>query len=200
MRMATVIAEMSMSLDGFVADASDGIEEVFAWFLTGDIEVPTADPQFTLRATSEASAGEFRDALANAGAMLHGRRTFELANGWGGQHPMGVPAFVVTHRIPDGWPREGSTVHFVTDGIESAVEQAKAAAAEKVVGVGGADVAQQCLNAGLLDGIRVNLVPVLLGDGVRFFANLAGTPVWLEDPRVVEGTRVTHLDYRLGKD
>jgi hypothetical protein len=109
--MATVIAEMSMALDGFVADASDGIDEVFAWFLTGDIEVPTEDPEFTVRATSEASAGQFRDALANAGAMLHGRRTFELANGCGGQHPMGVPAFVVTHSVPDGWPREGSTVH-----------------------------------------------------------------------------------------
>jgi len=149
---------------------------------------------------SAPSADHLRGLMAEVGAMLTGRRTFELADGWGGQHPMGVPTFVVTHSVPDGWPREGSTVHFATDGIESAVEQAKAAAGEKVVGVGGADVAQQCLNAGLLDGIRVNLVPVLLGDGVPFFANLAGTPVWLDDPRVVEGARVTHLDYRLRKD
>jgi dihydrofolate reductase len=99
--------------------------------------------------------------------------------------------------MPDGWPRPDATVTLVTDGLESAVEQAKAAAGDKMVGVGGADVAQQCLNAGYLDRIRVNLVPVLLGEGIPFFANLTGTPVKLEDPRVVEGEGVTHLDYRV---
>jgi dihydrofolate reductase len=192
--MATVIAEMSMSLDGFVADSSDGVDEVFAWYSSGDVEVPTAKPEFTF-SVSEPSAVEIRRAFETAGAMLHGRRTFELANGWGGQHPMGVPAFVVTHEVPEGWPLPGSTVHFVTDGIESAVEQARAAAGDNVVGVGGADVAQQCLNAGLLDGIRVNLAPVLLGDGIPFFANIENAPVWLDGPRVVEGEHVTHLDY-----
>jgi dihydrofolate reductase len=194
--VATVVAEMSMSLDGFVADSSDGVEEVFAWYMSGDVPVPTAKPDFTF-STSEASAAEIRDAFENVGAMLHGRRTFDLANGWDGHHPMGVPAFVVTHNMPDGWPRPDATVTLVTDGLESAVEQAKAAAGDKMVGVGGADVAQQCLNAGYLDRIRVNLVPVLLGEGIPFFANLTGTPVKLEDPRVVEGEGVTHLDYRV---
>ena len=110
---------------------------------------------------------------------------------------MGVPVFVVTHSIPDGWPRDDSSMVFVTDGIESAVKQASAAAGDKLVGVASANVAQQILDAGLLDAIRVNLVPVLLGEGIPFFQQLSNKPVQLEDPRVVEGTGVTHLYYRV---
>jgi dihydrofolate reductase len=112
-----------------------------------------------------------------------------------------VPVFVVTHSVPDGWPREDAPFTFVTDGgaegIASAITRAKAAAGEKQVVVGSANVAQQCLNAGLLDEIRVNLVPVLLGNGIRFFDKLSGAPVELEGPRVIEGTGVTHLYYRV---
>jgi len=126
--------------------------------------------------------------------MLTGRRTFEVADGWGGQNAWG-PAFVVTHDVPEGWPRPGSTVEFVTDGIESAVARAKAAAGSKSVGVHGADTIQQCLNAGLLDEIQVDLAAVLLGDGVRLFDRLADTPVVLGDPKVVDGVGVTHLRY-----
>jgi dihydrofolate reductase len=194
--MATVVAEMSMSLDGFVADRSDGIDEVFAWFGSGDVEVQPPASDFRFR-VSEASAAELREAFENVGAVLTGRRTFDLAGGWGGQHPFGVPAFIVTHEVPDGWPLPDSAVHFVTDGIESAVEQAKAAAGDKMVGVAGASVAQQILNAGLMDRIRVNLAPVLLGEGVSFFGELEGSPVRLENPRVVEGEGVTHLDYTI---
>lgn len=88
--------------------------------------------------------------------------------------------FVVTHSVPDGRPREDSPVTFVTDGIENALAQAKAVAGEKVVGVAGPNIAQQCLNAGLLDEILVNLVPVLLGEGIPFFGNLTSAPVKLE--------------------
>ena len=108
--------------------------------------------------------------------------------------PLG-PAFVVTHNVPDGWPRPGSTVHFVTDGIESAVAQAKAAAGPKSVGVHGAQTIQQCLDAGLLDEIHIDLAAVVLGDGVRLFDHLANTPVVLGNPRVVAGVGVTHLRY-----
>jgi dihydrofolate reductase len=88
--------------------------------------------------------------------MLTGRRTFERANGWGGQHPCDVPAFVVTHNVPDGLPRSGSTVQFVTDGIESAAARAKSAADPKSVGVHGAQTIQQCLDAGVLDEIHID--------------------------------------------
>ena len=158
--------------------------------------MPTANPSFSFQ-VSEASARELRDALANVGALISGRRTFDLAGGWGGNHPMGVPVFVVTHSVPEGRPREGSSITFVTDGIESALEQAKAVAGDKTVGVASPDVAQQLLNAGQLDAIRVSLVPVLLGEGVPFFANLSGAPIQLEGPTVVEGAGVTHLYYRV---
>jgi dihydrofolate reductase len=187
---------MSMSLDGYVADSNDGIDEVFAWMMNGEVTLPSSNPELSFQ-VSEASAELIREEMETVGAVVSGRRTFDLAGGWGGQHPMGVPAFVVTHEMPDGWPREGSSVHIVTDGLESAVEQAKEAAGDKVVGVGGADVAQQCLNAGLLDQVRVNLVPVLLGDGVPFFANLRDAPLRLQGPRVIEGDGVTHLHYEV---
>jgi dihydrofolate reductase len=194
--MATVVADMSMSLDGFVADKSDGIEQVFAWYGSGDVVVPTANPQYSFQ-VSEASARELRGALTSVGALISGRRTFDLAGGWGGRHPMGVPVFVVTHSIPDGWPRDDSNITFVTDGLDSALEQAKAVAGDKSVGVASPNVAQQLLNAGRLDAVRVSLVPVLLGEGVPFFQNLSGAPVQLEGPTVVEGAGVTHLYYRV---
>ncbi len=194
--MARVIADMAMSLDGFVADPSDGVEHLFGWFGNGDVAVPTADPRWTFH-TSEASARHLREAFANVGALVCGRRVFDLAGGWGGNHPTGAPVFVVTHTVPDGWPREDAPLTFVTDGVESALAQAKTVAGDKVVAVATPDIAQQCLNEGLLDGIQVNLVPVLLGEGIRFFDNLAGAPIELEDPRVIEGTGVTHLYYRV---
>ena len=194
--MAKVVALMSMSLDGFVADANDGVAEVFDWYFSGDVEVPTATGSsgMTFR-VSPPSADHLRGLVAEVGAMLTGRRTFEVAEGWGGQHPWDIPAFVVTHEVPDGWPRPGSTVQFVTDGIESAVARAKSAADPKSVGVHGAETIQQCLNAGLLDEIHVDLAAVLLGDGVRLFDHLANTPAVLGNPTVVAGQGVTHLRY-----
>jgi dihydrofolate reductase len=194
--MAKVVALMSMSLDGFVADANDGVAEVFDWYFSGDVEVPTASGSsgMTFR-VSAPSAEHLRGLVAEVGAMLTGRRTFEVAEGWGGQHPWDIPALVVTHEVPDGWPRPGSTVQFVTDGIESAVGRAKSAADPKSVGVHGAETIQQCLNAGLLDEIHVDLAAVLLGDGVRLFDHLANTPVVLGNPTVVAGVGVTHLRY-----
>ena len=193
--MSKLVAIMSMSLDGFVADSNDGVAEVFDWYFnSGDVEFHTggADPM-TFK-VSEPSARHLRDLTSGLGAMLTGRRTFEVADGWGGNHAWG-PAFVLTHQIPAGWPRPNSTVHFVTDGIESAVKQAKAAAAGKNVGVHGADTIQQLLNAGLLDEINVDVAAVLLGSGVRLFDNLAGAPAVLGNPAVVAGVGVTHLRY-----
>jgi dihydrofolate reductase len=193
--MSKVVAIMSMSLDGFVADRNDGVAEVFDWYMSsGDVEIHTggSDPM-TFR-VSEPSARHIRDLTSRLGAVLTGRRTFEVADGWGGNHAWG-PAFVLTHGIPDGWPRPNSTVHFVTEGLESAVRQAKAAARGKAVGVHGADTIQQLLNAGLLDELNVDVAAVLLGSGVRLFDHLAGTPAILGNPTVVAGVGVTHLSY-----
>ena len=196
--MSKVVAIMSMSLDGYVADVSDGVAEVFHWYTSGDVEIHTGGSDPMTFSVSELSAGHLRALESEVGAMLTGRRTFEVAQGWGGNHAWG-PAFVLAHEIPAGWPRPNSTVHFVTDGLESAVQQAKAAAGGKAVGVHGADTIQQCLNAGLLDELHVDLAAVLLGSGVRLFDHLTGTPALLGDPDVIQGVGVTHLRYRVRK-
>jgi dihydrofolate reductase len=176
---ATIIASMSMSVDGFVAGPSDEVDQLFAWYAT----------------LSEASGALLQDVGAKLRAVVTGRRTFDIAEGWGGQHPLGVPVFVVTHSVPAGWDEAPFTS--VTQGVERAVAQAGTLADDGIVGISGADVVQQCLNGGLIDEIAIDLVPVLLGKGIRFFDHLQGTPTQLEDPRVVEGNGVTHLSYRV---
>jgi dihydrofolate reductase len=191
--MAKVIAIMSMSLDGYVADRNDGVEEVFDWYTAGDVVVPSGTSERTFR-VSAPSAAHLRGLMGEVGSMLTGRRTFEKAGGWDGRHPWG-PAFVLTHNVPEGWPRPGSTVHFVTDGIESAVAQAAAAAGERAVGVHGGDTIRQCLDAGLLDELHIDLVPLLLGSGIPLFDHARNAPVVLGNPAVVAGEGVTHLRY-----
>ncbi len=193
--MSTVVAAFSMSLDGFIADPFDGVGPLFEWYENGEVEVDWPGNDMMSR-TSPASAAYLEDLIALSGAVVAGRRIFDITNGWEGAHPLGVPIVVVSHSIPDGWPRPGAPVSFTHD-VAEAVAQAKAAAGGKAVGVAGPNVAQQCLNAGLLDEIRIELVPVLLGSGIRFFDNVENTPVRFEDPEVIEGTGVTHLRYRL---
>ena len=197
--MSKVIAIMSMSLDGFVADREDGVGEVFDWYFnSGNVEVRSggSDPM-TFR-MSQASAAHFLDLTSGLGAVLTGRRTFDVAGGWGGNHGWG-PAFVLTHEIPAGWPRPDSSVHVVTDGIESAVAQAKVAAGGKSVGVHGADTIQQLLNTGLLDELAIDIAAVLLGSGVRLFEHLDVAPTLLGNPTVIAGVGVTHVRYQVQK-
>jgi dihydrofolate reductase len=190
---------MSMSLDGYVADLNDGVAEVFDWYTSsGDVEIHTGGSDAMTFHVSQPSADHLHRLISELGAVLTGRRTFDKAEGWGGNHAWG-PAFVLTHQIPDGWPRPDSTVHFVTDGLESAVSQAKTAAAGKSVGVHGADTIQQCLNAGLLDELQVDIAARLLGSGIRLFDRLAGTPIVLGNPSVIPGIGVTHLRYPVRK-
>jgi dihydrofolate reductase len=148
---------------------------------------------------SHASVELLREVHGTMGALVTGRRTFDITNGWGGRPPLGVPTFVVTHTVPEEWVYEGSPFTFVTDDVESAVEQAKAVAGDKNVAVGAASIAQQCIRAGLLDEIHVDLVPVLLGGGVRLFEHLGTEPIELESTRVIEAPGVTHLTFRVAK-
>lgn len=187
-----IVANMSMSLDGFIADPADGIDQLFGWMASGEVEVPTSvDWAFRV---SPASAEYMRNAMATVGVLIAGRHLFDITNGWGGTHPLGVPIVVVSHRpAPADWPYT-DTFTFV-DSVEKAVAIARDLAGGKDVVVASAKIAQQCLNAGLLDRINVDLVPVLLGDGVRWFEHLRTAPVQLSDPTVIEGDRVTHLAY-----
>jgi dihydrofolate reductase len=204
--MGKVATGLSMSLDGFIAGPNDGPgqplgeggERLFEWFSAGDTEYGLPGTEMVFR-VSQQSAEMLREAHAGMGAFVTGRRTFDLANGWGGSPPLGVPTFVVTHAVPDEWVYEGSPFTFVTDGVEGAVEKARAVAGERDVAVGAASIAQQCIRVGLLDEVHVDLVPVLLGDGVRLFEHLGAGPIELESTRVIEGAGVTHLTFRVVK-
>lgn len=195
--MTKVYTGASMSLDGYISGpAESGFEHLFQWYSNGDMAVPTTDPNMTLQMTAT-SARHFREIVDNTGALIVGRKLFDLTNGWGGNHPMGRPVVVLTHNVPDGWPRDDAPFTFVTDGIEKAVAAAKALAGDKAVGVNGGTIARQCLDAGLLDEIWIDLIPVLLGGGTPFFDQLKTVPVAVDGPTVLEGTGVTHLRYRV---
>jgi dihydrofolate reductase len=192
--MPRIIADMSMSLDGRVATPDDDISRLTRWFFDGDTEVAPGAPF----RTSPGSARLLREAFETVGAIVGGRRYFDLAQGWGGRHPMGVPVYILTHERPVDWPAD-STIHFVTDGLQSAIAQAREAAGDKDVGIATPGTVRQCLDAGLLDELQVNVIPVVLGEGVPFFDGIE-RHVELEGPEVVEGTGVTHLRYRVLTD
>jgi dihydrofolate reductase len=205
--MSKVVLELSMSLDGFIAGSNDnpdnglgdGGDALFKWYSSGDTDFPLPGTDMVFK-ISRASAEFLRPSWLNIGASVAGRRTFDIAHGWGGNPPGGAdsPHFVVTHTVPQDWVYAGSPFTFVTDGVESAVRQAKEAASGKNVDLMGASIAQQCLRAGLLDEIQVDVAPVLLGGGVRLFDHLGG-PIELEKLAVVDGVDVTHLRYRVIK-
>ena len=204
--MGKVATGLSMSLDGFIAGPNDGPESplgdggerFFAWYSGGDTEYRLPGTEMVFMVSSQ-SAQLLREAHTKMGAFVTGRRTFDISNGWGGNPPLGVPTFVVTHSVPQEWVYEGSPFTFVTDGLESAVEQARAVAGDKNVAVGAASIVQQCIRAGLLDEIHIDLVPVLLGDGIRLFDHLGTGPIELESTEVIEGAGVTHLTCRVVK-
>src|SRR5258708_39672879 len=200
--MGKVIAGLSMSLDGFIAGPNDGPGNplgdgggrLFDWWTAGT-ERLGPDDWFRPPARSRAAVEE----MFQAGAIITGRRTFDIADGWGGHHPMGVPFFLLTHNPPDRWTGPGTGGTVVTGGIEAALKQARAGAGDRDIGVCAADVAQQFLKGGLLDEIHIDLIPVLLGSGVRLFASLGDRQFRLEPTRVVESDGVTHLSYRVLK-
>ena len=202
--MGKVSVGITMSLDGFIAGPNDGPdnplgdggEQLFRWYFSGDTEVRM--PGAPVLKVSPESAELLQEAIQTMGAMVAGRRMFDIARAWGGNPPMS-PCFVLTHHPPQEWVKEGSPFIFVTDGIESAIRQAKQAAGDKHVAVSTASTMQQCLNAGLLDEVHINLVPVLLGGGVRLFDHLGSAPVELERTRAVEAPGVTHLTFRVVK-
>ena len=179
--MGEVSMGLSMSLDGFIAGPNDGPgsplgeggERLFAWYSAGEAEYALPGTEMVFRISPQ-SAELLREVHGKIGAFVTGRRTFDITNGWGGSPPLGVPTFVVSHTVPQEWLYEGSPFTFVTEGVESAIEPAKAVAGEKDVAVGAASIVQQCIRAGLLDVIHLDLVPVLLGGGVRLFEHLGG--------------------------
>jgi len=199
-----ITTALSTSLDGFIAGAHDsperplgvGGDRLFKWF--GDGDTPSRFyPSFRMSAVSAKFFDEF---AGRHGAVITGRRTYDIAGAWAGKGPLpGVPLFVVTHRVPKTVPPGKPPYTFVTEGVEHAVEKAQKAAAGKDVSLMGATIVQQCLRAGLLDVLTVHLVPVVLGRGVRLLDGLEPGSAVLELIRVVDAPGVTHLTYRVAK-
>lgn len=211
--MTQVTCDLTMSLDGYVAGPNQTLEEPLGRGGEGLHEWV-----FRLKAWREQhglEGGEsgpdddvVRETIASAAAHVMGRRMFSSGEGpwendpkadgwWGDEPPFRAPVFVLTHHARERVEKENGTSYtFVTDGLEAAIEQARAAAGDKNVQLdGGASIIQQALQAGLLDELNIHVAPVLLGDGgVRLLDGLQ--PAELELARVVESPHVTHLRYR----
>jgi len=206
--MTKVMSDMSMSLDGFIAGPNDtverplgdGGERLHKW--VSDL-ASWRERHGLAGGKTNRDAEVLDEAFKNSGAVVMGKRMFDLGERpWGDNPPFHMPVFVVTHETKEKLVKEGGTTFtFVTDGIASALQRAKAAADDKkdVSVAGGAHIVQQCLSAGLLDEIQIHLVPVLLGDGRRLFAHLATSRIELERTRVIESAGVTHLRFRVAK-
>jgi dihydrofolate reductase len=193
--MANVIAALTMSVDGFIALPDDSVGHLFDWYESGAVALPWPGLGMVSHVTP-ASAGYLRDTIEGTGAIVVGRRVYDYTSGWGGSHPLGVPLFLVTHRPPGSWPTADAPFTAVPEGVAAAIGQAQAIAGAKAVALAGPSIIQQALGLGLVDEIAVDLAPVLLGTGVRFFGELA-QPLLLDDPQVITGTRVTHLRFRV---
>ena len=191
--MAASVLYMSMSLDGYIAGPNDepgnpggdGFGRLHDWY--GDSQPSGAGP-------SKASA-EFLDEMNATGAVLAGRRTVEQVDHYNGHHH-GVPIFVPSHRPPGPSVANYPLVTYVSDGIESAMAQAKAAAGDRNVVVHGAYTAQRALEAGVLDELQIHQIPVLLGQGLRMF-DVLPSPVELDVVRVIDTPEATHIRYRV---
>lgn len=215
--MGMVVFEISMSLDGFVAGPEQTLDEPLG--RGGERLHDWAVATSHWRERHGRSGGErnvdsevIEELVRDRGATVMGRRMFSGGEGpweddpnasgwWGGDPPFHHAVFVLTHHEREPLTMDGGTTFtFVTGGIDSALEQARSAAGEKDVAVGGgASVAQQCLKAGLLDELHIHLVPVLLGDGVRLFEDhVSEAPAEFECTRMIQSlTGVSHLTYRL---
>ena len=142
-----------------------------------------------------ASAPMLQELTSGCGALIAGRRLFDLTDGWGDNHPAGAPVVVVTHRPPPPDAAERFPRTTFTGSVEEAVATAKQIAGDQFVTIASADIIQQALNLGLVDELCISQVPVLFGSGISYFGELVGGHVMLEDPVVVQGTRALHLRY-----
>jgi dihydrofolate reductase len=215
--MTRLISSITMSVDGYVAGPNQTLEEplgreggrLHGWMVATKA---WREAHGMEGGEDNADSQRFQEYLSSIGATLMGRRMFSGGSGpweedpnaaswFGDEPPFHHGVFVLTHHARDPEAREGGTSYtFVTDGIESALEQARAAAAGRDVQIaGGASVVQQYLAAGLLDEIEVHVAPLLLGGGVRLFDQLGSDPPKLELMSAVEAPTVTHLRYRVVK-
>jgi len=188
--MGKVIVSFTMSLDGFIAGPNtshqhamgEGGERLHQWIFDGDSDV---DREMA------------REMPANVGAVILGRRTFDLGLQHWEDTPYPAPSFVMTHENRAPLPMKSAAFTFVNDGVESAVRQAKAAAGDMDVVVMGADTARQIIEARLVDDIVLQLAPVLFGQGTRLFENMGNQKIELKNTKILASPLVTHLRYEV---
>lgn len=188
--MGKVVMYASVSVDGFIADENDDPGPLFEWLMSGGVPL---DDGGVLK-VSQASFGYTRAYWDQIAVTIVGRHVFDMTDGWDGQPPSAVDhVVVVTHRPPpEGWD-SSAPFHFV-DGIEAAVAEAQALAGDRFVEIAAGDVGGQALAAGIVDEVRMDVVPVVFGSGKRFFGSVEAHHL-LEDPEVIQGNRVLHLRY-----
>jgi dihydrofolate reductase len=193
--MATVIMQAVVSVDGFIARPDDSVGPLFDWYFNGDTELSTASGwTFRVSRTSADYVRPFWDAI---NVTVIGRHLFDTTNGWDGKPAAGDELVVVTHRpLPQAWLADHPDAPFHTaDSVEAGIALAKELAGDGLVCVTAGDLGGQAFSAGLVDEVAMDVAPVVLGEGVRFFGSHAGT-VSLDDPdQVVQGDRVLHLHY-----
>ncbi|GAA4043676.1 dihydrofolate reductase family protein [Nonomuraea soli] len=193
-----MIVSATVSLDGFIAHHDNTVDPLFDWYGNGEVPITMGDPDRVFHVTPQ-SAQFIRSSTADVRACVIGRTLFDFTNGWNGVPAAGEHVFVVTHEAPGDWPFPDAPFTFVTDGVTAAIAQARAYAGDGVVSVTAGEVGGQAFEAGVVDEINLNVVPVLLGTGKRFFGGFGGPLTMLGNPRaVVEGDRVLHLIYRVG--
>ncbi|GAA3540490.1 dihydrofolate reductase family protein [Amycolatopsis ultiminotia] len=202
--MGPVILHSVVSVDGFIADANDDVGPLHEWYFAGDTPItpPREDPHYDHSGTgndfrvSGASAGYVRQMWESIGAIVLGRRLFDLVNGWEGQPPAGDHVVVVSHRPrPAGWHPEAS-YHFV-DGVAAALDRARELAGERTVAVNAGEVGGQVFAAGLVDEVAMDVVPVVFGSGKRYFGSVEGQHLLAGPHVVVPGEGVLHLRFKV---
>jgi dihydrofolate reductase len=200
--MGKVVGGMTMSMDGFVtgpndrlgAGLGDGGERLHYWVFGG----PWTYDEQPSGSASGADKEYLDQAFASGGAWLVGRTMHDVVDGWGDDPGFGVPVYVVTHRPHETVVKGDTTFEFVTDGIDAALEKARAAAGEKnVIVMGGADLLRQYLDAGAVDELTLTIAPVLLGAGKRLFDGIERTDLMFERTDVIESPYATHLRYEV---
>jgi len=195
----TILGAAAVSLDGYIAYDDDTVGPLFDWLGNGDTAWAWTEGQAEELRTTAASRDFMRAVYPRIGAVVIGRRLFDLTDGWDGVPAAGDHVFVVTHTAPTGWKYEGTAPFtFVTEGVEAAITQARAfAGPDRQVDVAAGQIGGQALRLGLIDQVVMSVVPVVLGAGRPFFGAMGpGDAVVLTEPsRVAQGKRVTHLLY-----
>jgi dihydrofolate reductase len=186
----------AVSLDGYIAFEDNSVGPLFEYYGNGAVTTTFVEGGMEFQVTPP-TAAYLREIAEATGACVIGRVLFDYTNGWNGEPAAGDHVFVVTHEVPRDWPHLGrAPFTFVTEGIEAAIARARAHCGDRDVAITAGDIGGQALAAGLVDEVVLNLVPVVLGSGKSFFgANGIAEPLLLENPRVIEGDRVTHLIY-----